>query len=44
MTQKCSLNTVLSNVVGLPVTECASALLEHGIIDVRTANAQGSKP
>lgn len=28
-----------TNVVGLPVTECAAALLEHGIIDVRSAGA-----
>lgn len=30
-----------TNVVGLPVTQCASALLEHGIIDVRPAIASG---
>jgi len=33
-----------TNVVGLPVTECASALLEHGVIDVRKLGAQGSRP
>lgn len=33
-----------TNVVGLPVTECASALLEHGIIDIRGAGAERSKP
>jgi hypothetical protein len=30
------------NVVGLPVTECASALLEHGVIEGRKTGAQWS--
>ena len=34
-----------TNVVGLPVTECASLLLEHGVIAARAAlGAQRSKP
>ena len=33
-----------TNVVGLPVTECANALLEHGLIDIRAAGAGWSKP
>lgn len=44
MIENCSLNTILSNVVGLPVAGCACALLEHGIIKVRKTGAQGSKP
>jgi len=30
-------NIVSPNVVGLPVTQCASLLLEHGVIAVRAA-------
>jgi septum formation protein len=33
-----------TNVVGLPVTQCASALLGHGIIDIRGAGAERGKP
>ena len=38
-------NTALANAVGLPVTECACLLLEHGVIDARAViGAQRSKP
>jgi len=30
----------LINVAGLPVIACASALLEHGVIDVRGTDAE----
>lgn len=33
-----------TNVVGLPVTECAAALLEHGVIDVRPAHQERNWP
>jgi len=33
-----------TNVVGLPVTECASALLGHGIIDVRSLGKDRNRP
>lgn len=33
-----------TNVVGLPVTECARALLEHGVIEGRKPGAHWSRP